>query len=137
MTTWVQLSAGAGPAECQRAVARLADLLLGEADAHALAPRVLRTVPGDARGASRSVLVALTAAGPPGWLASWLGTIKWVALSPYRPGHNRRNWFIGVAMLSADEAAAALADPLAFAMPALNRDEPVRIYEGKHFFRRR
>jgi peptide chain release factor len=116
-----------GPAECQWAVARLVTCFLDEAAAHGLAPRVLETIPGEARGTSRSVLIALEADGPAGWLESWNGTIKWVGLSPYRPQHKRRNWFIGVA---ASPGAGTPPDP------ALDRDRPVRVYEGKHFNRR-
>jgi peptide chain release factor len=127
MPTHVRLSAGMGPAECQWAVARLVTCFLDEAAAHGLAPRVLETIPGEARGTSRSVLIALEADGPAGWLESWNGTIKWVGLSPYRPQHKRRNWFIGVA---ASGGAGTPPDP------ALDRDRPVRVYEGKHFHRR-
>jgi peptide chain release factor len=127
MPTHIRLDAGLGPAECQWAVARLATCLLDEASAHGLAPRVIETVPGTARGTSRSVLIALEAEGPTGWLASWTGTIKWVGLSPYRPGHKRRNWFVGVA---------AWPDTGTTPGPMLDREHPVRIYEGKHFHRR-
>lgn len=127
MITWVRLSAGEGPPECEWAVARLTTFFLAEATDHGLAPRVRETVPGTARGTSRSVTIALEAEGPPGWLDSWTGTIKWVALSPYRPQHKRRNWFIGVAVAHGAEPPAD---------PTPDRDRPVRIYEGKHFHRK-
>jgi peptide chain release factor len=39
----------------------------------------------------------------------WIGSIQWVAQSPLRPHHKRKNWFIGVFELPAlPEAATAL-----------------------------
>jgi peptide chain release factor len=34
----------------------------------------------------------------PAFVAGRIGTVLWVGDSPFRPGHNRRNWFIGVAL---------------------------------------
>ena len=28
-------------------------------------------------------------------LKEWTGTIQWISQSPYRPGHKRKNWFVG------------------------------------------
>ncbi|MCI5164803.1 MAG: peptide chain release factor H [Candidatus Electrothrix sp. GM3_4] len=29
-------------------------------------------------------------------MRSWEGTIQWIAQSPFRPRHKRKNWFVGV-----------------------------------------
>ena len=31
---------------------------------------------------------------------SWQGTIQWIAQSPYRKYHKRKNWFVGVEAFS-------------------------------------
>jgi peptide chain release factor len=33
----------------------------------------------------------------------WGGTIQWIAQSPYRKFHKRKNWFIAVAIFSVEE----------------------------------
>ena len=96
MTIWLQVSAGAGPAECAFVVARLAEKVQEEARTLGLAAHVLETEPGPVPGTARSVLLALTGKAPVGWVESWLGTVQWIGRSPYRPHHKRRNWFVGI-----------------------------------------
>jgi peptide chain release factor len=37
------------------------------------------------------------------FVASWEGTVLWVAQSPYRKFHKRKNWFVGVRRLAVPE----------------------------------
>ena len=30
------------------------------------------------------------------WMENWQGSIQWIAQSPYRKYHKRKNWFVGV-----------------------------------------
>jgi peptide chain release factor len=30
---------------------------------------------------------------------SWRGTVQWIARSPFRPEHKRKNWFVGIEIL--------------------------------------
>ncbi|MGS9174655.1 peptide chain release factor-like protein, partial [Salmonella enterica subsp. enterica serovar Infantis] len=33
----------------------------------------------------------------------WCGTLLWIGPSPYRPHHGRKNWYVGIGRVSADE----------------------------------
>ncbi len=101
---WLQLSAGAGlggpPAECGWAVARVAQAIQAEAAKLGLEATVLEAVRGPEPGTLDSCLVELAGEPPPGWLASWAGTVQWVGTSPFRPHHKRKNWFVAVGVLA-------------------------------------
>ena len=49
-----------------------------------------------------SALVTLTGENAMILARRWLGTVQWIAQSPFRPHHKRRNWFIGIFELSAE-----------------------------------
>jgi peptide chain release factor len=43
-----------------------------------------------------SAIALLEGRGVEAFAATWIGSILWVARSPLRPHHKRKNWFIGV-----------------------------------------
>lgn len=103
--TWVHITAGQGPAECEWVVARVLALLQAEMRALGAQIEVLDATPSvqDPRAALASALLsirsdddAVTAA-----LASWEGSVQWIGQSAYRPNHKRKNWFVGVEVLHA------------------------------------
>lgn len=98
---WIQVSAGVGPAECQWVVARVAAALQAEAEKSGLVVATLEAVRGDQPGTLASALLEVAGELPPGWLASWAGTVAWVGPSPFRPRHKRKNWFVAVDVLAA------------------------------------
>lgn len=104
---WLQITAGRGPAECQLAVTRLADVLAGEARAAGLACTALDVVAGRERGAALSALLALEGAGARAFASGSCGSVLWICPSPVRPGHKRKNWFVGVEMLVPPDAGTA------------------------------
>ena len=61
--------------------------------------------PGPAPNTAYSALLSI----PPSparesFINAWRGTIQWIARSPFRPEHKRKNWFVGVEMIEpADE----------------------------------
>lgn len=91
----LQLSAAQGPDECCLAVAKALAYLLREAEAHGVGVDILERESGAKAGTYRSVLLALDGPGAAGLAACWEGSIQWICPSPYRPGHQRKNWFIG------------------------------------------
>lgn len=93
---WVQLSAGDGPQECQRVIARLLPMFLEEATRHGLMATTLETVEGRSRDCLASVLVRVEGTGLTNYLRSWQGTVQWRATSPFRPTHKRKNWFVSI-----------------------------------------
>jgi peptide chain release factor len=101
---WLQITSGRGPAECQLAVAKLADLLEKEARKSGLAGEVLDIVEGRERGAALSALLSLDGEGARAFAAKSRGSVLWVCASPVRPGHKRKNWFVGVELLAPPDA---------------------------------
>ena len=101
MTQWLQITSGRGPAECCWVVAKVLQLMIDEAGAHHFSFRVVESATGDRPGTFRSVLAALDAAEADKHLlhrfvTQWVGVIQWIGASPFRPRHERRNWYVGV-----------------------------------------
>lgn len=99
-TSWMQITSGRGPVECQLAVARLAPVICGEARAAGLKVKVIDEVPARDAGLYLSVLLSVTGAGVADFCESWQGSVKWQCKSPLRPGAKRKNWFVAVDVLS-------------------------------------
>ncbi len=106
MTVILHLSSGQGPAECEWVVGELVRVWAGEAAAAGLVCVPLEPVAGPAS----SVLLSVSGPGADGFAAARTGTIRWVGTSPLRPGHKRRNWFVGVARAPAAEDLPELRD---------------------------
>lgn len=104
---WLQITAGRGPAECQLAVAKLADVLAGEAGAAGLTCTVLDVVAGRERGGALSALLALEGEGARAFASRSCGSVLWICPLPVRPGHKRKTWFVGVEMLSPPDLGSA------------------------------
>lgn len=96
--TWLLLSAGRGPAECQIAVRGFLDVLMAEAAAAKIRAEVIDTEDGS--DGPLSVLVSLTGDGADGFAKEWEGTLRWTCPSPLRRGWPRKNWFVGASVLS-------------------------------------
>ena len=94
MKTYIQITGGRGPVECARTVALVAkelqeeysDLELVDYEAHNTEP-----------GCFMSMTFATEEAIPQPIIDEWQGTVLWRSTkNPYRPGHKRSNWFVGV-----------------------------------------
>ncbi len=88
-------TSGRGPAECRIAVGKGVAALATEAAALGLDSDCMAGPNTDGHGPASAIGVihgdaAATFARP------WIGSIQWVAQSPLRPHHKRKNWFIGV-----------------------------------------
>lgn len=92
----LQISSAQGPLECQLAAAKALQRMQREADTIRVAISVLDQEPGDAAGTVRSVLLDLEGEQAQALADRWTGTLQWICASPYRPNHQRKNWFIGV-----------------------------------------
>ena len=97
LVRWVHVSAGQGPQECAWVVGQVVEALRAEVEAASGQLTVLEAELGSARQTLRSALLSVRGAAQV--LSSWEGTIQWVGKSSYRPGHKRRNWFVGVQVL--------------------------------------
>ena len=92
MKKYIQLTAGRGPVECARAVTLIAHELLKEfPDAELVESEPHNTEP------DCYMSMLFLAEVDPAKEQEWSGTVLWRAASDrYRPGHPRRNWFVGV-----------------------------------------
>lgn len=93
----VQITSGQGPIECQWVVGRVRERLRAEANSAGLLVHDVEATHGKAAGCLRSCSLLVEGASAAAFLDRWQGTIQWVGDSPFRPGHRRRNWFVGVA----------------------------------------
>jgi peptide chain release factor len=96
---WLQITAGRGPAECQLAAAKLVQLIDHEAKAASVACAVIDSVAGDEKGTLLSALLSLEGAGGHALAMRHAGSVLWIAASPFRPHHKRKNWYVGVELL--------------------------------------
>ena len=96
------MSAGRGPQECCWAVAELAKRLEADAAHQKVTARRVETVAGERAGTLRSVLFEIDS---PSFARSWTGTLCWQGASPYRIGHNRKNWYVIAQPVTAGTAA--------------------------------
>jgi len=104
---WLQITSGRGPAECQLAVTMLADVLAKDAHKAGLDCTLLDIVEGREQGAALSALLALEGEGAREFAKRSCGSVLWICPSPLRPGHKRKNWFVGVEMLAPPDFARA------------------------------
>jgi peptide chain release factor len=95
--TWLQISSGRGPEECQLAVEKLVKSLLNEAKEYNI--NLI-----DCEYANHGLLSALLFVdGNDDFLKSINGTVKWVCQSPLRLKYPRKNWFLSVTVLKEPE----------------------------------
>jgi peptide chain release factor len=92
------LTCGRGPAECRIAVRGVLRALLAAAEAAGLDADAVEGHDPDGHG-PYSALVMLHGAGAAPFARAWTGTLQWIAQSPVRPHHKRKNWFVGAVEL--------------------------------------
>jgi peptide chain release factor len=88
-------TSGRGPAECRIAVANAIATLTAEAASLGLDSDCLEGPNADGHGPA-SAIVVIHGDAAAVFARPWIGSIQWVAQSPLRPHHKRKNWFIGV-----------------------------------------
>jgi peptide chain release factor len=93
---WVQITSGRGPEECCRAAFHLLRVFSEQAAKENIEVDCLEIIHGDAPKTLRSALLSISGQNSVDFMRSWEGTIQWIAQSPFRPRHKRKNWFVGV-----------------------------------------
>jgi peptide chain release factor len=101
---WLQISAGQGPIECAWVVMKTLGEMQKEAESLGLDIKAIGIEPGPEPNTAYSILLSI----PPSpvrdyFVGAWRGTIQWIAKSPFRPEHKRKNWFVGVEMIEPAE----------------------------------
>lgn len=86
----LQISAGMGPVECQRAVFGICKALMIEFQSL----EILSYVEGERKETFYSVMLSSDED-----LSYLEGTMLWICKSRYRPEHKRKNWFVDVSII--------------------------------------
>lgn len=94
MKTFVQITAGRGPVECARTVVLVARELLRAIPG-------LKLIDSEPHNQFDDCYMSMTFASestiPHNVVSKWQGTVQWRSTkNPFRPGHKRSNWFVGV-----------------------------------------
>lgn len=93
---YLQITSGRGPAECCRVVALVLEKILIQARKVGLITEVIEREEGEMNRTLFSAIVFLEGSKVDEIVGEWEGTIQWIAQSPYRIYHKRKNWFVGV-----------------------------------------
>lgn len=93
---YLQITSGRGPAECCRVVALVLEKILVQARNMGLTAEVIDREEGEMNRTLFSAIVLLEGSKVEEIVDEWEGTIQWIAQSPYRIYHKRKNWFVGV-----------------------------------------
>ena len=94
MKQYIQITAGRGPVECARAVSLVARELIKTIPTLQLADCEPHN---EENGCYMSMTFTSVEAIPQSIVKEWQGTVRWRSTkNPYRPGHKRNNWFVGV-----------------------------------------
>jgi peptide chain release factor len=97
-------TSGRGPAECRIALVKALEVMAKEAASAGLDLDIAYGPAPDRHGPGSAVVV-VDGAGAAAFAHRWTGSVLWVAPSPVRPHHKRKNWFIGIFGLPAPRAA--------------------------------
>jgi len=104
-TKIIQITSGRGPAECCLAVALALKEMLNEIKLHGLKYEIIERVAGIENGTLGSVCLKVEGKNAAEFSQSWQGSLLWIAQSPYRKFHKRKNWFIGIHVFEKSKAA--------------------------------
>jgi peptide chain release factor len=97
---WLQITARQGPVECAWAVIQILERVRGEAAAAGLDMKIVELEPGPEAGTAYSALVSMSGGvSLDPFTKAWRGTVQWIARSPFRPEHKRKNWFVAIKVL--------------------------------------
>ncbi|SHE78742.1 peptide chain release factor H [Dysgonomonas macrotermitis] len=101
---YLQITSGRGPAECCRVVALVLEKILQQAKKLGLNTEIIEREQGIINRTLFSAVISIEGEKSREILTEWEGTIQWIAQSPYRIYHKRKNWFVGVKSFSSPDA---------------------------------
>jgi peptide chain release factor len=99
----IQITAGRGPVECCRVVAKVQERMLTQARKIAIETEVLENKKADLKGTLLSATILAKGDNLQAFVKEWRGTVQWISPSPYRKFHKRKNWFVGVEIFDVKE----------------------------------
>lgn len=101
---WLQLTAGRGPTECALACYGISQCFTEEATKLGLQVDIIEETLGTLPNTALSVVLDIQGITATAFAQSVEGQVQWVCKSPCRPGHKRKNWFIGVSIIAEPES---------------------------------
>lgn len=101
---YMQITSGPGPAECCRVVALVLEKILKQAVAKGVKTEVVERETGPLNRTLLSAVISLQSRDYHALIEDWEGTVQWIAKSPYRIYHKRKNWFVGVQTFTLSES---------------------------------
>ena len=96
---YLQITSGRGPAECCRVVALVLERIVKQAQARGLKVEMIEREVGPVNHTLLSAVISLQGAACDEVVDEWEGTVQWIAQSPYRIYHKRKNWFVDVSII--------------------------------------
>lgn len=103
---YLQITSGRGPAECCRVVALVVEKILKQATQLAIKAEIVEREQGLMNRTLFSAIILLEGDNIQNIIDEWEGTVQWIAQSPYRIHHRRKNWFVGVKSFDLTESLA-------------------------------
>ena len=100
----MQITSGRGPAECCRVVALVLEKILKQAVAKGVKTEIVERETGPLNRTLLSAVISLQGGDYPALIEDWEGSVQWIAQSPYRIYHKRKNWFVGVQTFTLSES---------------------------------
>jgi peptide chain release factor len=92
----IQITSGQGPVECERAVAKIVEKILKAAKQNNIEASMIDSTKGQLAACYFSATLYVKGNNVNTFCNEWQGSILWIAQSPYRKMHKRKNWFVGV-----------------------------------------
>lgn len=96
----IQITSGRGPVECCRVVFRIREIMLKQAAKQGISILDIDNKKADKEGTFLSATLSAQGDKLVEFIQEWKGTVQWIAQSPYRPNHKRKNWFAGVSIFN-------------------------------------
>ena len=118
-TVLLQITSGRGPVECAWVVGQLAKSVITEARKAGLQAEILEMEDGPEGDTLLSALLHLSGSECNTFANSLLGTVQWIGYSTFRPGHKRKNWFVGIQQV-----------PIPVTTPFTDRDVRIETMRG-------
>lgn len=100
----MQITSGRGPAECCRVVALVLEKILKQAVAKGVKTEIVERETGPLNRTLLSAVISLQSGDYHALIEDWEGSVQWIAQSPYRIYHKRKNWFVGVQTFTLSES---------------------------------
>jgi len=94
----IQITSGKGPEECERAVAKVVEKMMKQSKEQNFHLEKIDATKGVLSGCYFSVTLLIEGKNIQSFCKEWEGTILWIAKSPFRKFHKRKNWHVGVSV---------------------------------------